>query len=500
MNKKSIWGIIGLMTIALLGIMVLQAYWINWSIKLNAEQFDKGVFTTLTTIAQKIELDEINTLPKGQMWSEELVIQALFGRGTTAHTTTTHTHTTTYSNCQQNLEFHNNDCDCFDCQTTHVHQAFNAFIMASGSSSNRPLRDRINIMYLDSLIERELAANKIETAYNYGVYSRELERFILTNNDIRNECPDPQVAKAGLLKLYNSQYGVNLFPIRNQHPPGRLLVHFPNKAGFMWQSVLPTLLGSILFTSIILFCFAYTIQVIFRQKKVSEIKNDFINNMTHEFKTPIATISLAADAISSPMISGNSDKVKRFANIIKEENKRMNKQVEKVLQMALLDKKEFSMDLMRDVDVHEIIDRAVGHLSLQVEQKEGRITTDLRALEATIKTDETHLSNVIHNLLDNANKYSPGKPDISVHTRNVTGGIQIMVKDKGIGMTKEARKQIFNKFYRVHTGNLHDVKGFGLGLSYVKAMMDAHGGRIDVKSELGKGSQFILFFPFEQSK
>jgi len=252
----------------------------------------------------------------------------------------------------------------------------------------------------------------------------------------------------------------------------------------------------VLFTGIILFCFAYTINVIFRQKKLSEMKTDFINNMTHEFKTPIATISLAADSMTSPIITGSPEKVQRFANIIKQENVRMNNQVEKVLQMALIDKEDFQLKLT-EVNLHDVIQNAIENIGLQVEKKDGRVSAHLESTKPLIQGDQTHISNVINNLLDNANKYSPEKPDISVHTRNVNGGVEIVVKDSGIGMSKEVRKHIFDKFYRVHTGNLHDVKGFGLGLSYVKAIMTAHRGQVDVRSELGKGSSFILHFPYK---
>jgi two-component system phosphate regulon sensor histidine kinase PhoR len=246
--------------------------------------------------------------------------------------------------------------------------------------------------------------------------------------------------------------------------------------------------------SIILFCFAYTISVIFRQKKLSEMKNDFINNMTHEFKTPIATISLASDSIASPRIINEPDKIRRFTDIIRQENKRMNNQVEKVLQMARIDRQDFNLN-MADVNMHDVIKNAVEYISLQVEKKDGKVLADLQAEQPVIKGDMTHISNVINNLLDNANKYSPETPEISVATRNVNGGLEVIVSDNGIGISKESKKHIFEKFYRVHTGNLHDVKGFGLGLSYVKAMMDAHKGKVEVKSELGKGSSFVLFFP-----
>lgn len=229
------------------------------------------------------------------------------------------------------------------------------------------------------------------------------------------------------------------------------------------------------------------------------MKTDFINNMTHEFKTPIATISLAADSIQSPMISGNKDKVNRFAGIIKQENKRMLEQVEKVLQMAKFDRENLNLKLTK-VDIHAVIKLAVSNISLQVAQKAGTVESILKADKYIIEADENHISNIIHNLLDNANKYTPNKPNIKVYTIDRAESLEIVVEDNGIGLSKEARKHVFEKFYRVHTGNLHDVKGFGLGLSYVKALVTAHSGTVNVKSELGKGSNFILNFPYSQPK
>jgi len=227
---------------------------------------------------------------------------------------------------------------------------------------------------------------------------------------------------------------------------------------------------------------------------LSEIKNDFINNMTHEFKTPLATISLAVDAVNNPMILKDETKVKHYTHIIKEENKRMNAQVEKVLQMALLDKNEISLST-DDIDIHEIIYRAIENISLQVEEKGGKIDMELAAERYEMTGDEVHLSNVISNLLDNANKYSPENPQIKVTTESDDKGIYITIADNGIGMNSEDIKMIFEKFYRVPTGNVHNIKGFGLGLTYVKAIIDAHHATIDVKSQLKKGSQFKLFLP-----
>ena len=224
------------------------------------------------------------------------------------------------------------------------------------------------------------------------------------------------------------------------------------------------------------------------------MKTDFINNMTHEFKTPIATISLAVDSINNPIIYSDVNKVKRFAGIIKEENNRMLNQVEKVLQIAKLDKQDFELKIS-EVDINELVKLAVEHTSLKVNQRGGVIKAIIQSKNSLIKGDENHISNVIHNLLDNADKYSSEIPDITVETIDVKEGVEIIVKDKGIGMAKDDIKRIFEKFYRVSTGNIHNVKGFGLGLSYVKAIVDAHRGKIMVKSELGKGSEFTVFFP-----
>jgi two-component system phosphate regulon sensor histidine kinase PhoR len=227
------------------------------------------------------------------------------------------------------------------------------------------------------------------------------------------------------------------------------------------------------------------------------MKTDFINNMTHEFKTPIATISLASDSILSPSILENKDKVSRFIGIIKQENRRMLNQVEKVLQMAQIDKEDLDLKLT-SLNLHEIISEAVVNAELKVQAKGGSITTRLEAQKPEILGDATHISSIINNLLDNAEKYTPEKPEILICTKNIKDGLEISIHDNGIGISRDALKYIFEKFYRVHTGNLHNVKGFGLGLSYVKAMVEAHHGRVQVKSEPGKGSIFTVFLPYSQ--
>lgn len=512
MKKNALWWIIGLMSVALLGVIVMQAYWINQSIKLSEEQFNKNVFMSLNAVVSKLELAEVyattsDFLPPSfggitENEKAEILDNARRNQSSVEFSFVQEMSVDSLMVFESDDFFqnHGEDCQCIACQNsridTHLDIYYRHFTkaFAQRSTCNKPVMQRIDLDNFNQLLADELKNEGIDIDYTYGIYSDRKKSFVLTDSHLKNEQQEknPKVLKASLQDLTTSRYKVRLFP-SDIDVPGYLVVHFPGQVGYMWRSVLPTLLGSILFSGVILFCFAYTIQVILEQKKLSEIKNDFINNMTHEFKTPIATISLAADSIGNPMILHKPEKVQRFANIIKAENKRMNKQVEKVLSMALLDKKEVNL-MVKPINVHDIISRAVDNISLQVEKKDGQILQDLKAENAIIEADETHISNVIHNLLDNANKYTPEKPEISVHTRNVDGGVQIMIKDNGLGMSKEQRRKIFDKFYRVHTGNRHDIKGFGLGLSYVKAIIAEHKGDITVQSELGKGSKFILTF------
>ncbi len=491
MSKKAIWAIIGLMTVAVLGIVLMQAYWINWYTKLNEKQFDKSVISVLSSVAKQLEQYEIDaTLQQAFNNNANAPANSFFSLFQSSSKVIT-------SDLKMDLmpmdsQRLNREVFLQQGQYEAIQRQLE-ITMAKRVVAPKPIDQRLDIGKLEELLVTELADKGIDLDFNYGIFSAPSQRFVFTQQYV---CEDehPALAKEGLQMLYNSPYRVRLFPT-DFNTPGYLMLFFPGKSEFVWQSVLPSLLSTILFIGIVLFCFGYTIYVIFEQKKLSEIKTDFINNMTHEFKTPIATISLAADSITSPMILGNTDKVKRFASIIKAENKRMNSQVEKVLQMALLDKSKFKLNY-KDIDLHQVIEAATKNISLQVEKKQGEIITELNADKYMIQGDLTHISNVIHNLLDNANKYSPEKPKIIVRTKNAPNGVQIEIEDNGIGMDAEARKRIFDKFYRVHTGNRHDVKGFGLGLSYVKVIITAHKGQIDVKSELGKGSKFILFFPF----
>jgi two-component system phosphate regulon sensor histidine kinase PhoR len=242
-------------------------------------------------------------------------------------------------------------------------------------------------------------------------------------------------------------------------------------------------------------CFGFTLVALLKQKKLSDMKTDFINNMTHELKTPIATISIASEALKDTHVRSEGQRVERFVNIIHDENKRLAGHVEKVLQAAQMDRGDLKLKL-QITDVHTLVETAAESLTLQVEQKNGSIELHLDAVNPCVEADETHLTNVIFNLLDNANKYTPDAPHLVITTRNTAQGLALTVQDNGIGMTREAQKHIFEKFYRVPTGNRHDVKGFGLGLNYVQTIVEAHGGSISVKSDLGKGSTFEVLLPF----
>jgi two-component system phosphate regulon sensor histidine kinase PhoR len=277
-----------------------------------------------------------------------------------------------------------------------------------------------------------------------------------------------------------------------------IIIVVPNVTDIVYKSMRPNVAIAILFTLAIIAAFYLTITTMLRQKKLSEIKNDFINNMTHEFKTPIATISLAVDAIKNEKVQRDSEKLTYFSGIIKEENQRMNRQVETILKSALLDRQEVQLNI-KPLHVNSIIQDAVENFALRIQEKQGILDTDLKAENDVIDGDEVHISNLINNLLDNAVKYSKDNvpPRICIATSSTNKRFILKIEDNGIGMSRETLKRMFEKFYRAHTGNLHNVKGFGLGLSYVKTVVDAHNGTIKAESTIGKGSCFTIEFPVE---
>jgi two-component system phosphate regulon sensor histidine kinase PhoR len=294
-------------------------------------------------------------------------------------------------------------------------------------------------------------------------------------------------------------YPINAFSgseTENLSPDETLILVITNFRSYIFRSLGWMVSGAILFTIIILAAFYLTVNTLLRQKKLSEIKSDFINNMTHELKTPLATISLAIDAIKNPKVFTDHTKLDYFSSVIKEENKRMNKQVERILQEAMLDRQEVKLELKR-LPINDIVTAVANSFTLQMQEKNGTMHLDLLANSDTMEGDEIHINNLLRNLIENAIKYS--KDDVPIQleisTKNVGKNIVIKIADNGIGMNKETISRIFEKFYRAHTGNVHNVKGFGLGLSYVKSMTKAHHGKIKVESVLGKGSVFTVEFP-----
>ena len=291
-----------------------------------------------------------------------------------------------------------------------------------------------------------------------------------------------------------STFSSAIFYDDNNQTPYKLLINFPDDKKFILSSVIGMMLLSIGFTLVIIIAYTSSLYQLVKQRKISEIKTDFINNMTHEFKTPIATINLAIDSIRNPKIIDDKEKVMRYLNMIKEENKRMHAQVENVLRISKLEKNELNISKDR-VKLHDIIEDAISHVELIVEDRKGYIKTFLKADNSSVLANETHFTSVIVNMLDNAIKYSPNAPKIEVYTENVGNNIILKIKDHGSGMSKAAVKRVFEKFYREHTGNIHNVKGHGLGLAYVKRIVDDHQGHVSAESEKDNGSTFTIKLP-----
>ena len=337
----------------------------------------------------------------------------------------------------------------------------------------------------------------IDEMYNIVKYELKEKRIPL-NFDLalmKNDTIISLTANADSLALAHPKYQRHLFSRNIFERNQSIAIHIPKQTDLVLRSVYGLLIASVIFSLIILLTFGLSIYFMLKQKKISEMKSDFINNMTHEFKTPLATISVAADTIINSKVITQPERISYFIEMIKKENKRMNRQVEDILAIARLDKKDFEFK-WEPLNIHDTIDDVIESIIIQVEDRGGSLNTSLKASNPMITSDMNHCANIIYNLLDNANKYSTEKPQINIETQNISDGIIISVKDKGIGMSKSVQSKIFERFYRQTSGNIHNVKGFGLGLSYVKAVVEANRGRITVHSELGKGSQFDVFLPF----
>lgn len=522
MTQNKIRWLIGLLSIALLGLIGFQFYWINEVNSVNRERFNKAVNDALNEVAYKLAiqndqdflLQNMNrSMPFPQRDLE--VLRDTISRISNAR----EFDPTSPENMAQAEDMFNSMIQLQVNETTgevYFQFDFAAFVnqtnpfsppqrnqnFAMEEQMNRRLDmlkqtwldhlmgsnnlfERINPADLDTLLRKELEGKGIDLEYNYGVLDGTDNELKLLN---ANNKEDAETIRTSTLKA-------NLFPMDLMEKEYFLSIDFPKERNYLMKQALLPLSASGVLIFIVIGCFTYAIMVILKQKKISEIKNDFINNMTHEFKTPIATVSLATEALQDDDIKSNKTIIDRYVQVIRDENKRLGMQVEKVLQIASLDKKDFKLKFEK-ADVHDIIQKALINITILVEKRGGKISSQLLASNSEIEADKVHLTNIIYNLLDNANKYSPEVPEIHIRTESISTGVIIKISDHGIGMSKEATQKIFDKFYRVPTGNVHDIKGFGLGLSYVKNIVEMHQGSISVKSELGKGSTFKVFLPF----
>lgn len=346
----------------------------------------------------------------------------------------------------------------------------------------RGIRDRLNTDLIDSILRIQLKQVMIKTDVEFGV----LDRFGRTVSGLSTfESND---------ELRNSVHQARLFPNDMFSEPFYLSLIFPNQKGFLLQSMWLTLSVSTLFILLIIGAFWYTVHVIQNQKQLSMIKNDFINNMTHELKTPISTISLACEALNDQSVSADVTTKGKFLKMISHENSRLATLVESVLRSSIWDKSDFDMNF-EIVDLHGVLEHVTETAEIQLKNRNGQIHRQFRAKNYRVSGDPVHLTNILNNLIDNAIKYSKGAPEITIRTSNNREGLRIEVIDKGIGISREHQKKIFDKFYRVPTGNVHNVKGFGLGLNYVLNVVGNHGGKVEVISQQGKGATFIITLP-----
>jgi len=344
------------------------------------------------------------------------------------------------------------------------------------------INEELQPFYLESLLQTEFLNREINYKFQYSIYNCFNDSIVYTKvvGSSKNKSNEAEISVPPAVKWDNDNHYFSVF--------------FPSLDFEIISQMRFWVISSIVLIAVLIF-FAYVINVILRQKKLSEIKNDFINNMTHELKTPISTIALASDVLMQNGIETNPEKLKNYARIIKDENQRLQNQVERVLQIARLEKDELEMN-KQQFDLHELIELAVPTIEKNFAEKELKISVNLKATNAMLRGDEMHITNVIFNLLDNAAKYGGASPEIDIETHQTEKGIFLSVSDKGPGIAKEQQKDIFEKFYRISTGNVHDVKGFGLGLHYVRTIVDAHEGKIKLNSKVGEGSQFELFFPY----
>ena len=526
MNKKLFVLLVVLMSLSLIGIIFVQVYWINESIEDKEEQFSSTISEVLNKVTDKIEgrerkdyftkyiglRDSIGVLQSSQIKSfffvnrdintdeiksfyshgileEDYNIASTFFDNTISPEEATSVKSYTSKRTKvvfpedfglDEKKYKFNFADHLEkvgglseMEKTQFYDVFSEF------AKNVPIYERVTRQEIELLLDRELKNIGINTGFEYGIY---------------NDGFSTEVKSKGFKLKKRTLYRSLIFKDSEGNSSFYLLINFPKKEEFLIRPILGMAVLSLLFTLVIIVAYSSAIYQLIKQKRIADIKSDFINNMTHEFKTPIATINLAVGAIRNPKIIEDKEKVLWYLKIIKDENKRMHTQVKNVLRISQLDNKQ--LDISKDkIDVHDIIQDAITHVQLIVADRLGYIKTHLNADKSDVLANEIHFTNVIVNILDNAIKYSPKAPKIDVYTELADNFILIKIVDQGSGMGKAVLKKVFQKFYREYTGNIHNVKGHGLGLTYVKKIIDDHQGEVYMESEKGKGSTFYIKLP-----
>jgi two-component system phosphate regulon sensor histidine kinase PhoR len=516
-RKKTIWILVVLMAISLIGLSGFQLYWISNVIQLSKERFEKDALESMMTVARRLERNEMAVVATNSFsffsTAKEFydtTENAINENSMSGDSTLQRVWIRTNSNEKMRIVIaidSSKEIHEFIGDTSFVNQNIEvtANLISDTLTAKATLErmnnknkifkkvveemmfhevqqpQRVHPVIIDSLLQEEFNSHGIYIGFDFGVYDVKDKKF----KYIRSLSEDVLEASALSTSLFpNDILGNSL----------SLVVSFPNKSRYLISKLWAPLLMSIFFILIIVGIFSFVIYKIIHQKKLADLKNDFINNMTHEFKTPIATVSLATEALQEDKVSNSRETMLRYIRVIQEESKRLGTQVEKVLQLASMDKNNLKFE-MHTFMLNDLVDSVMERARFQVEERGGSLTVNQISGDVELLADESHLSNALFNLLDNAIKYSPDVPQVSMHILKTKKGISIEVKDQGIGLSQEQQKHVFDKFYRVPTGNIHNVKGFGLGLNYVKYVIEAHGGEIMVESQLQRGSKFIVVLP-----
>ena len=515
MKKRTIWTIAIIMGISFLGLLFLQLKYIQEMADMKKEQFDESVNRALYQASRNMELNEtlrylekdINETERKAYRNDSLGTRSgqpdgslqhshqysVAGKdGTVYSSFELKTITSKPSQMPKAMILRSDKNSLSEASKSMQEILKNRYVYQRAlldevvysmlySASERPLRERINFKQLDQDLKAELMNNGINLQYHFTVSTPD-GREIYRCSDYTDSGED-------------YSYSQVLFRNDPASKMGVVKVHFPDMDSYIFSSV-RFMIPSVIFTLVLLVTFIFTIVIIFRQKRYTEMRNDFINNMTHELKTPISSISLAAQMLNDETVTKSSSMMSHLGGVINDEAKRLRFLVEKVLQMSMFERKK-AIFKMKQLDLNEMVESVANTFTLRVEHTERKIYTEIEAVNSTIYVDEMHFQNVIFNLMDNAVKYrKPDQPiNIYIRTWNDDTSLYLSIRDTGVGIKKDNLKKVFEKFYRVHTGNVHDVKGFGLGLAYVKKIIDLHKGDITVESEYGKGTKFTIKLP-----